>query len=578
VTPRKAPKKEDVASVSVKYDLFDLPTAQHKAGLAGLVLQLRHMAGLPKRFAPEDIPRLELTPTTATVQFTERSVQRLFDELYAASVEQVRVKSKWQNATPVGEEVVEELDTTTNKTKKVRYFFYAQVQPCGNFLRQHLPEMEKGKDWNKLWRDMLWAIPRGNPQSRIPFEQRAADQPCREGQNAWQELVAVERARRDNRFFSTEVAGSLWLGAQAVNAEGVPFQGRAEQNLLLHFWSLAVLVFVPQRIDNDGTTEFAGYALAIPEVADLDRFCEDYLSLLHNLRTEVRGFRPAAAVIDLPDQAALEFLEDLARLTHYTVGKKVIIESVSAVEFLHLMKQGNNVRALASGRVAPRPALLDAYLAISSAEAPIYRNPLFRSGLLRSLLRDRPWYEGLAPLLSERPWPFFVRSVDTPRTMPWFASDAAKMFQALLDNFQHEVEEHTAMAKQAPEEAGPVPQAALDLLIFRLVRNYVQRRAEEKSGLTWDSFKDRKIKDERTGKERIDVPQEYLDAREKVASSTFLAMRSRREQDFVDHFTATFCSLRQFLPEEDFSVVAEALLHRSDDVKALTLLALSANS
>ena len=53
---------------------------------------------------------------------------------------------------------------------------------------------------------------------------------------------------------------------------------------------------------------------------------------------------------------------------------------------------------------------------------------------------------------------------------------------------------------------------------------------------------------------------------------------SRREQDFVDHFTATFCYVKQFLPEDDFRVVAEALLTKPEDVKTLTLLALSANS
>src|SRR3954454_21331835 len=32
-------------AVTMKYDLFDLPTAQHKAGLAGLLLQILHMKG-----------------------------------------------------------------------------------------------------------------------------------------------------------------------------------------------------------------------------------------------------------------------------------------------------------------------------------------------------------------------------------------------------------------------------------------------------------------------------------------------------------------------------------------------------
>ena len=69
------------------------------------------------------------------------------------------------------------------------------------------------------------------------------------------------------------MAGSLWLGAQAINAEAVPFQGRAEQNLLLHFWPLTALIFVPQQIDSDGKGDFVGYILAIPEVDDLENFC-----------------------------------------------------------------------------------------------------------------------------------------------------------------------------------------------------------------------------------------------------------------------------------------------------------------
>ena len=60
---------------------------------------------------------------------------------------------------------------------------------------------------------------------------------------------------------------------------------------------------MPQQINNDGEREFVGYCLAIPEVADLELFCEDYPELLHNLSTEVKGFRPAEAVIDLPAQA-----------------------------------------------------------------------------------------------------------------------------------------------------------------------------------------------------------------------------------------------------------------------------------
>ena len=37
------PKAANPAQVTITYDLFDLPTAQHKAGLAGLLLQIESM-------------------------------------------------------------------------------------------------------------------------------------------------------------------------------------------------------------------------------------------------------------------------------------------------------------------------------------------------------------------------------------------------------------------------------------------------------------------------------------------------------------------------------------------------------
>ena len=76
----------------------------------------------------------------------------------------------------------------------------------------------------------------------------------------------------------------------------------------------------------------------------------------------------------------------------------------------------------------------------------------------------------------------------------------------------------------------------------------------------------------------MDVPSEYREAREKIVSDVFLAMRSRREQDFVDYFTATICSVGYYLSPEDFQLVADKLLRSPEDLKTMTMLALSANS
>jgi CRISPR-associated protein Cmx8 len=580
---KNAPAKK-VESVTIRYDLFDLPTAQHKAGLAGLILQIRHMQEPNRKVAPETIPDIvEITPTSASIRFTEKSAQGLLDDLYDACTERVQVKSKWKDADlaePPCE--IEETDPATGKVKKITVFVYEVIQPKGSFLRQHLPDkMDRAKDWHKLWRDMLWNIPRGRPTTRIPFQQRHEGQHCREGADAWQELLAVERARQKNGFCTKEVAGSLWLGAQAFNAEGVPFRGRAEQNLLLHFWPLAVLIFVPQRIDNDGKSEFAGYTLAIPEVSHLENFCDDYVDVLHNLSTEVRGFRPTDAIIDLPDQAALEFMANLTRLAAHRTRKKTVHGSASSVEFVNLVKIGNNIKSTASGRVAPNSSLLDGYLAIAGGgpnHPTPYRNPLFRAALLLALLRnqsDRRWFEFMGPLLVERPWPFFVHADDSPWLQRAFAADAAHKFASEWERYEKERKDNMALNQQQSDGAAATPE--LPLLVHRLVREYVQRKAEDKSGHKWEDFRNKKKTDE-SGRTRIDVPPAYSEAKEKIALGVFLEMRSRREQDFVGHFTATFCSIKQYLPEREYQVVAEALLKQPDDVKTLTLLALSANS
>ena len=362
------------------------------------------------------------------------------------------------------------------------------------------------------------------------------------------------------------ISSALLLGAQAVNAESVAFDGRVEQTLLLHFWPLTVRIFVPQTVDNDGETHFVGYSLAIPEVADLEVFCDDFPEILHELDDEPRGYRPAGAIIDIPEQSALEFMENLARLTHRAAATSRLQYSVSSVEFLHLVKAGNNVKTMAGGRIAPRPELLNQYAAICGRKTSQYRNPLFRGCLLRALLRQQTWYEPFPEVFANRPWPFFIRSERSPKHIPWFSADAATKIQQTFTNYLQEMK-GWEMSPTTEEK----PKVPLELLIYRLVRNYVNRKTTDKTGIKWDDFKDSKVVDEKSGKDRVVVPQEYREAKEKVASDAFLALRSRREQDFVDYFTSSVCSVGQFLKEDEFEIVANALLRNPEEVKTLAL-------
>src|SRR5437588_12114828 len=86
----------DESLVKVSYDLFDLPSAFHKAGLVGLILLIESLKA--RQLLTADEGHYELTATAATVAFTESLARKLMDDIYDAEAKEVAVKSKWQGA------------------------------------------------------------------------------------------------------------------------------------------------------------------------------------------------------------------------------------------------------------------------------------------------------------------------------------------------------------------------------------------------------------------------------------------------------------------------------------------------
>ena len=107
--------------------------------------------------------------------------------------------------------------------------------------------------------------------------------------------------------------------------------------------------------------------------------------------------------------------------------------------------------------------------------------------------------------------------------------------------------------------------------VHDMVRAYVLRRTEGRSQITWEEFK-------RTGDERR--KEAYRQARQKVCTDAFLAMRSRRSrEEFRDYFVGSICSVPQYLPEEEYREIAVGLAtDRWEELRSLAMLALSAHS
>lgn len=629
-------KKTQVEEVTLAFDLHELPTAQHRAGLAGLIFQIDAMGPRGYRRDPRLVPVITaLTATTAEVKFTPDSMQGVFNELYAAKLVEVVVASKrpGEDKSKPGEYFVDKKDPKTGEVKKEKGFAYDVVQPQAPALLRHLAGGREA--WLELWRQMVWAILRGgtNVRARAPFIDLANYRPCGEGAKAWAQVIDFRKGLAKSRFKTEPISGALMLGAHSVNAEGVPFSGRVDHNLLLHFWQLVVLTFVPQAVSKkDAKVKRIGYVLAIPDVADLIEFRAELPEIIQGLEATDPRHAPPKARLDLPAQAGLEILrrlrdeaqkaakvaadapENVELAKHAGTGegegkrfaKRLLADQrrdridgrnpnqtlamgkasrewgncVRAVETYHMFKpdKGKIVKLLTFSRVVDRPGLVDDYERIDKN----HRSPLFRAGLMRALLQERPWHWGMIDLFAEYPHHFFLEiEGETPKYLPHFGRDARALFAA----HQQEIRE------MRPDEMNEEEKIKrLGTIVRNMVTSYVNRKAAKKLGLDWDDFKIEDI----DGKKRkvAPDPEKFVEQQRRVCDDAFLQIRSRHDEVFVEFFADSFLSVPHYFEAKagDQPFLAQILMtpptrdpvarpaRNRDDIKTLAMLALSAYS
>lgn len=600
-------KKAAPEMVEVRYDLFELPTAQHKAGLAGMILAIRSMQDRSEK-DPEAIPSASVPEiiegpdgSSVKIRFTRRSLHGLFDDCYDADLieseprEKPRTKGKGAAKSiipPIRRAPLKILDKKTFQEKEVEGYVYLDVTPRFAPLEPLFPPIV---EWIKLWRNVLFqAIRDGKKQA--PYKKRATER-FKNSPLAEAIIGAEDSPKAPDEESADSDAGSSWddyahnrhgklssalsIGAQGVNAEQITFTGSTHFNLLLHFWPLSMLVFIPSFIDSDGKEHLgkrsekdksSHYVIAIPEVSSLWRFCELYPRMLSRLGKDKLGYRPARAVITVAAQGALEFINQIAQLAEQTTTG-LLSHALNGVEFYHLMKPeaSRGAVVVGTGRVSDNPDLIEGYREIvgDPGEPPPYRNPLFRAALIQALLRGKPWWGEMLPLFMNRDWRFFVGASDTREEAPEIAKldrlwiDVNRRFQLTFNKLQNRQEALRHMPTEENEGARPAPAERMPVIIRRLVSKYVMAKAKDRS-------KDR--------------PEKFNEEKEHVAQSLFLEFRSRRDQAFVDHFAATFFSIGQWFDnkEQDFQLLSSHLLDRGAegraDLKTLTLAALSAAS
>lgn len=421
----------DIEAITVTYELPSLPSAQHKAGLAGLLLLIESM----KRQRMGPLPEITgLTPLGCTVAFTNETLQSILDELYDAENFEVVVKSKWKGKEPLRVKEIEIPNEETGEVKREPRYVYETPAPKLAFL-EALGISGGREGWLKLRRDALWGTLRSIPKTREGYLDRVAGQSAsRSGlSKIWSELVKQRNAIAKGHLRTVEVPSNLMIGAQSHSAEKVKFAGPADQTLLLHFWQVASLVYVPQIIDRDGKAQLDNsYIFAIPEVSHLKRFIDEFLHVLGKLGPELIGYRPAEAVVSVPEEGGLDYMSLLLARVQKKAEQTAFFDSVSAIEVVHLKKKGNNVAMLSNHRLEPDDDMLRDFEHIRRT----YKSPLFRAHRIRNLVAGRPWFAKFADLAATTPAKLLMDHSGAPWVARQLSRDASKKFRLLQDDYK----------------------------------------------------------------------------------------------------------------------------------------------
>lgn len=428
-------------TLTLEYDLTSLPTAQHKAGLAGLLLVVDAMRELGRPSLPGVKPDPVYPGLKATIELTPTSYQSLMNDLYGGCRVETRSerprkdRDTKQPVPPIREEVDQVLDKKTGKDKNVTHFVYEDVAPEGSFFKAAaFGNLADRKGWLKLWRDAVWGTVRGIPTTRNPYKERAED-PKQDAKGSgvadlWDEMLREQACRAKNRLHTMPVASSIWLGAQDHNAEYVAFQGSPKETLLLHFWNVVMQVFVPQVVERDSKTGHMnvttgeGYILAIPEVSDLTAFKEDFASAIAVLAEDETRFRPTDSLVCLPQEGALQLLSRLSARAKARAARRLRY-SVSAIEVFHLHKPKNTVMILAHDRLIVDDEKLTDYERIHRKT-----HPLLRAHLIGALLRGEPWYRAFNRLAASTDARWLVGHASADARSSSFCSGVRDQFES----------------------------------------------------------------------------------------------------------------------------------------------------
>ena len=548
--------------ITLKYVLSQLPSSQHRAGLAGLILIIWWLQEQPEfqHSVDAEFKIVDLNADRVTLQFNLAGLTALMKSHFSASFEEreskkIRTKSK-QKFKKIKRKVY---DVETDTTKLTTFYIYTDIVPQGYLVQSFEPPNSNDLVWTKLWQEVTWTILRPRDRQRLPFKAMANDTEPSEIEKIWHLL-------QDKPDSKVPLSSTYMLGVQAKNNEGVPFTDLARDRFLLNFWSYVARIYLPLKIDFKGKPKLQGYAIAIPDVRNLTAFCQHFPSILRQRNTKEQWGKPRSAIIRNLVEAGLDSLGSIHTYLFKLKPELNIDELLFGVDVFHIIrpqdKPQSKPQILSIQRYLPNREAIEEFTQLQDK----LFDPLFRQQYWQNLISDRPRIEGFYTLLRDLPTAETVKN-------NWFCQDFRTVFSLKSDSMELKKIDETKSDGEINSDTSKSTKTkdiSIENLLLRLLKTYTRHQLEHRFKLKWNQDWDNQKPEDL---KKIEAYQNYKEKRTQIVVDLHHDFRRPRQtHEFLAYFAAKFTDVYQYITTEEYLLLAQLIQTQPEQIRVLCLL------
>jgi len=510
---------------------------QQRAGIAGLLLQLKAMESLRSEAQSEADKALYIVPKYGVsedghalwIHFTKSSFDSMMRERYRGKwlFREYREKKK-EGASR------RRLDPFTTPDNK--WFRYEEFFPRFEYFRV----FEVPEAWQEHTRSAIWSTCHSSPTTRpATYKIDFTDGEINDDVTAlWKGLLSKSHVK---------VKKSLYLNTWKEDLKGIAIRDSAAKVLLLHFWPLASTFFTPKSLlvkkDDRGLLdckdEYQQPVVVIPDVTHVSDFVSKFqrhLASRKHIGPNKR--RHPDLFISTPREATLAFFFTPKLATSLIVDDDV--RGARGAE-AYTFKPAGQQAVVASVFNEPLDDYTDGVISKYKGILKWIKSIPYRGLQVENLIAGRRWHDGFDRLTNKFPHELFVPINSSDDSTRQLKQQAHLMARSIRADFKVHQEE---------EMNGSNPN--VEQMVLNITRNYIHWRAHNKKNFAAREFEFsfKRLNDLRKKKQTqltvndrrwLEILPGYVDAVQEVAEELFIRFRGRRDRrSFANLFTETF--------------------------------------